>query len=418
MSFTHNHWIRRLQAFCNTALLWSIVFLFLFVPLSRAAASVFGLAICILFLLSGNWVHRFKRLQSNYLTTPLMALCSLLLLGYVYSVGSGQDKLEHLLSYSRFLLIFILIACLDTSEWRSRCWQALSLACILVVASSVLSIWWQLPWGKNLDRGLGGNHAIFANHLWQNVLVSFFVCLCLFKAKFHSTRSGQWTWLLIAAASILSIFFLVQGRTGQLTAVVSIMLLVFIFLKYKQRLITFILTALAFIVIFSSSDVAHQRFEKAANEIHDYTVHKEHNNSSVGLRLHNWNINSKLVFDRLLFGYGSGSYATVAEKAFNDPVVCSTNCTHPHNQFLYFFVENGFFAMLAFVWLLVRLVLLGWRADAHSYEKLALPFTCVLFLHSLVDSPFVVGMDRAFYTSMIGLLAAGTTHFPKPRQMS
>jgi O-antigen ligase len=407
MSDSDSRLLSRLQVISHSGMLWSIVLLFFFVPISRAATAVLSLLICVLFFFSGHWLQKIQRIKTNPLTKPLLALCLVLILGYFYSQGSMKDKWDHFLSYARLLLVFVLIASLDSARWRTRCWQALAAACCLIVFASLASVWWQLPWDHNAARGLGANHAIFSNYLWQNVLLSFFACVCLFKAKHHSVLIRRLAWLLLALASTFSIFFLAPGRTGQLTALASIMLMVALLLKFRTRMIALLFTMLAFAIVLGASSVVKQRFDEAVHEVKEYVVHQRHNNSSVGLRLHNWRINSGLIRESPVIGYGSGSYRVVSERAFNDPVVCTATCTHPHNQFLYFLVENGAVAMLIFVWLLWRMSVAGFKAADHTFEKLWLPFALILFLHCLVDSPFVVSMDRAFYTAMMGLLAAG-----------
>jgi O-antigen ligase len=383
------------------------VALFFFVPISKAATNLLTVVVWSLFLVAFDWRLAWQRIRSNPLAGPLLLLIGILILGYSYSPASLAAMGGHAQDYSRLLMPLVLMAMLSDAKWRRRCWWALIAACTITVISSYLSVFMQLPWGRSTGRGIGASHSIFANYLWQNILLSFFASICFFEAKRQSLLKLRAFWILMALLTLGSIFYLSSGRTGQVTALAVVLLVLPMFIAMRWRLPTFALILAALVLIANTSTVLQQRMKLAWQEGSVYSEGKGHGSSSVGLRLFNWQVNAKLVAQKPLQGHGSGSYAKVAEPAFNDAIACrEAVCLHPHNQFLYFWVENGLFAVFAYVWLLWRCARAGWQGERNKPRFLLLPLAVILFLNSLVDSPLVVLMDRAFYTAILGLLAA------------
>ncbi len=390
----------------RTVSLWLIVGLFFVTPFSRSGTAALTVLIVVLFCLSAGWQDSFRRIANNPVSLPIAGILCFLVAGYAYSVGSTNDISSHLLSYSRLLVVFILIASLSEDKWRSRCMYAFCAGCIFLVASSYISIFYQVPWDKNPKTGLGADHTVFVNYLWQNVLLSFFSCVCFFFAKQTSGKKYVW-WLTLLAACLFAIFFLARGRTGQITLTAALFCMLLIF--YRGTRLTIALTIAVTVIgasLFYSSQVQ-SSFRLAINETETYLKTHAHNNSSIGLRLHNWRTNVNLIAEHPLIGHGSASYRVISEQVFKNAATCGGNCLHSHNQFLFFMVENGVLPAVLYFWLLLTIFKLGLKCPRTQLSFLLTPFAVILFLHSMVDSPLVVSMDRSFYVAMLGLLASG-----------
>lgn len=385
---------------------WMILVLFFFIPFSRSATSLLSVLICIFFVFSVSWVDFIYRIKSNPLFYPLLGTIFFLIFGYTYSSGTSDDLASHALSYTRLLLIFVLIGSLVDEAWRLKCLYAFCTGCMFLLLSSYVSIFYAAPWDKNPAIGIGADHTVFVNHLWQNVLLSFFACICFVLAK---QSNGKQKLIFIAAfvLTVFSIFFLAKGRTGQLTLIASLFVLMIIFYKGVYLALSLIIIPTIFLLSYANSAIMKDAVNLAAQEAQTYISTGKHNNSSVGLRLDNWRTNIKLIQERPLLGHGSGSYRVLTEKIYTDPSACSSNCQHPHNQFLYFWVENGVLCVLFFLWFIIIAFKAGLQSSRDSPRLFLAPLTVVFFVQSMFDSPLVVSMDRAFYVSMFGLFAAG-----------
>ncbi len=83
---------------------------------------------------------------------------------------------------------------------------------------------------------------------------------------------------------------------------------------------------------------------------------------------------------------------------------------YPHNIFLNLWVELGFFGMLLFVWLLIKLLAIGYKlvARENEYKYLFLGLTgstIVIIIHGLVDVPYFKNDLAIIFWILIALIS-------------
>jgi O-antigen polymerase len=249
-------------------------------------------------------------------------------------------------------------------------------------------------WG-GYKIGISRPHGVF---LQPNVMASF-MATGLAIALFISTRipliSYRYSFLykvfiyfILFSTSFLLV--VLQSRTGHLSAIL-VLALIFPYLYHKNRkqlfinLIIIILTVTTAIVSFQNSDVANR--EQGTYQI-------------IGSRSTLYKVSIDMIKNKPLVGYGYGGF----ERSFLDHFnLYSTNhsgmgktiqrLSHPHNEVLFWVVEGGIIALLAFMLFTVAYIT-TWlninRLKALALFALLIP----ILLHSQLEFPFYSSMSH------------------------
>ncbi len=343
-------------------------------------------------------------IRYNPITLPALLLFGLILLGSLYSTGDLAHIRLHVGKYSKLVLALVFLSLLDQARWRRYSLGAFAAAMLFILASVYASIWVHLPWVSPARAlGWGVDHTIVGDYITQNVMMSFFVVLCLTLCTVAQKNWHRALWLMLAALAVLSITDLSVGRTGYFVLAVCLVAFVLTAVSGRARYATLLLLAAALAVGLLGSRTMQARYQQAWTEIknHNTDIH-----TSVGHRLYNYKTVLELIRERPLQGWGTGSYDHESCRLIVNPADCVEFGWHPHNQYLFFWLENGLPGLLAYLFLILRLVRHGW-ARAAPDRLLILGFACALIADSLVNSPLFSARENHFFVFMMVLLLAG-----------
>ena len=176
------------------------------------------------------------------------------------------------------------------------------------------------------------------------------------------------------------LLILLQSRTGFVGAI-AVLLLTFPYLyqKNKNRL----LTNLA--VISIAALLAIVSLENSSTPIRGQQVYE-----NVGARDAIFIVSADMIREKPLLGYGYGGFERsfidhFNQYAVNNPDIGNTitRLSHPHNEVLFWVVEGGIIALLAFVFFTVG-YLLTWRKIRLTKGLTLLALMLPILLHSLL----------------------------------
>jgi O-antigen ligase len=131
--------------------------------------------------------------------------------------------------------------------------------------------------------------------------------------------------------------------------------------------------------------------------------------TSWGARLSMYFFSLKMIAQAPLFGHGLGDYQTLAMKFYEMPSMKAISGYHPHNQYLYLFVELGIVGLGLYLWLHFAIWQSARNSDKH-WQTLIGIFMIVLIVDSMFHAPFWMSGERNFFFPLIGLLAAHGMH--------
>jgi len=325
----------------------------------------------------------------------------MVLFATVYSIAPLDYAFRYYGVYSRFFVILIIIAVIDTSIWQKRCWIGFFAGVSVTLSSTYLGVWFVLPWSQSQSTGLGVNHSVFYDYIAQGVMTSFVAVVAFSNLLTHKQIRLKIIWSLILLLSIFSITHLLTGRTGQVVCLIALLGVIFIALPKRQALI---ITALLLIIVTGlviSSATLLSKFTLLISEVQAYQQGQEM--SSIGARLAMWHASWGFYWDQPIWGHGTGSYRWLTERVFTDPTMCKISCVHPHNQFLFFGVEHGIFGIAAYVFLFVGAAKVALVVE-QRYKLIIMGLLSIILVDSFINSPFWISSERNFYMAIFGLV--------------
>lgn len=353
-------------------------------------------------LIAGQFSSHWQVIKSNPMTLPALLMYGLITLGCLYTPATWHEIWQHLGKYSKFIFLLIAISLLQDAAWQRRCWQAFTAAMLITLASTYANIAFDLPWSNTHNQGWGVDHTVFNHHIPQELMMSFFAAMCLqqlFTAK-HWPRQVLWAGLCILTA--LSVTHLSIGRTGYAAISISLVTVSFFNFQAAKR---YWMAAAVVICIFVLAATSTQLQDRVKLGIHEVKTTSHEEITSLGARVLMWKMSIESIKQSPVIGHGTGSYHSLAEKAFNDNAWCGIVCFHPHNQFLFFGVEYGIIGILAYAFYFYRPLHYAFRGKP-TPQALLVSFLGIFALDSITHGAMWLSVENHFFTFFMALFMA------------
>lgn len=389
------------------------------VPLGTGPSNVIGGCLFFTLLAAGGYREHWARIRRHPFALATIILFAVIFLGVSYSNAPFDEIRRTLTKYARLLYAPIAIAVLVDGRWRRRALLAWMLSMLLTLLLSYLHSVWAFPLARATRERELDDHFIFKHHITQNVMMSVFAIAAFAQAwRLRAQRlaganvAAQWTWLWIAVAfaAAVNVLFFVLGRTGYLTLLVNLVVVVLVaFVAAKDRRLMVVAASLMVIGIGAAvnSQTVHSRLQAAINEVE--SSQERGISTSMGQRMEYASKSIDLIKTRPILGWGTGSYAMEYCRIAKSPEWCKLGAYNPHNQFLFFAVQFGLLGLVALV---AWIVLAGVAMQKLPLADRLLGFSLLatLCVHSMLDSPLYIVTEGTWYPLMLGILAAGAYH--------
>ncbi|WP_108650808.1 PglL family O-oligosaccharyltransferase [Dongshaea marina] len=242
--------------------------------------------------------------------------------------------------------------------------------------------WIQYDTALNRPYGIFQQPNVMASFVATGLAISLYLCTKQSTTSLKGWQIALHGWIALSGSFILVVL---QSRTGELAAIVVMLLLLPAGIRYqKKRLFSFLL--LVGVGIFLGLvALAYIQGVKRGGDGFD---------SNPGLRVEQYRESIHLIEEHPLLGVGYGNFS----QAFIQDYPKQPHPTqamldnmgrqeHPHNEILYWTVEGGIIALIA-------LIIFGWRyllllRGGDWYRRLGLMAIIMpLMLHSQLEFPF------------------------------
>ena len=358
-----------------------------------------SLAIILSGLLGLFWLFsaQFMVLPATLKKNPVAAWSLLLFLWFIlgssYTSAMPSDAFSMIMKYRELIFIPVLFSFLSTERYRSWVWKAFVIASVFTLLVSYL-----MDIGILDFREQGG--ASFKSRITHSIFISFFAFFSAHKA-YDGQRYAKLYWVLFILC-VYNLFFIVEGRTGQLIVVLLILLFGVQRFTKKYFLLTVLVMAILLALFLTFSDKASRITEGVANTQAYLQPVPEQTESSMGLRYTFWKYSLKLIAEKPFLGHGTGSFAKEYERTAQNEHLTAKN---PHNEFLMIGVQLG---------LLGLSIYFGFLASQYYYAKklpnkekwLAQGVLLSLMVTSLFNTPLMDHTEGHWFASMIALCFA------------
>lgn len=368
------------------------------VPISVALANALLVFLVLAWLRTGGGWASAKKLAAHRVGRPALVLLALLVVGAFYGEGSIAQRWNLLGKYLDLLLLAPLLEAFGAPAVRRR--GALAFLSAMAV-TLVLS--WAIALGilpsATPFKATAGDASVFKDHITQNLLMAF----AAFAFAVYSLRTRGWMragLLLLAAAAVLDILFLVQGRTGYVILALLAISLLACRLRARGVLAGVVLAGALFGLAYMASPPFHTRVAQAVEQVLHWRPDRAHA-TPVGLRLDYYENSIRIIAERPLFGFGTGGFVSAyAHEAASHHMEATNN---PHDQFLLVAIETGAPGLIA----LVALFVAQWRAAGALRDpdrELARALVITLVVGCLLNSLLIDYTERLFYIVATALL--------------
>jgi O-antigen ligase len=376
---------------------------FLTFPVAMALGNVLAILCLVAILLAVNLRSQWRKVIQLPSSRAMLLLFLLILVGTSYTSAPGSTALVHLSKYAKLLVGLFFVSVLFDARTRLYCLYAFMAAMVFILVSAYCGIFVPLPWSVSQQTGWGVDHTVVGDYITQSVMMTFFVLSCLALMWKFKTPWARIVLGILAGLGMVSITHMSWGRTGVVLLFSCLLVFGLTAVVGKKRIwVAVAVIALLGLVAASSPLV----MEKLRLGWHEVQTHESNKFNSMGHRLFNYKSALTIIQKSPLLGTGTGSFETEACHLNASPAECKLFGWHPHNQYLFFLVENGVLGGLLFVALIASLFYAAKHRTTPD-KCLLLGFATMLAADSMVNSPLFSSRESHFFVLMMALLVAG-----------
>jgi O-antigen polymerase len=235
--------------------------------------------------------------------------------------------------------------------------------------------------GKHRPHGSFTQPNVMASFVATGLAIALFLSVQKPFSPYHKVLQGL---LLICSFTFSFLLVLLQSRTGFVGAIFAVLLLIpLLYTHNKRRLL------LHMVVILVAVSCASVSLVNSSIPIRSQHIYQE-----MGVRHNIVVVSADMIQQKPIIGYGYGGFERSFLDHFNqyslkNPTIGNTpqNFSHPHNEVLFWVVEGGVIALVAFVLFTVGF-LLTWRKIVLQKGLALLALIFPILLHSQLELPF------------------------------
>ena len=377
--------------YCVALFLVSIYF-------STALAIALSVVLALLWGMSGQFRHLSNTLKNNPVALWSLLLFACFLVGTHHGDASRSDGVAMLKKYRELLFIPLLLPFLTEQRYRQWAWGAFIAASVVTVIGSQL---------MNMDLFCVNLQCLpyFKSYITHGIFIAFFAFFITHKA-FDSRGLVQILYITILLLCLYNLFFVSQGRTGQLIFIV--LSLLFAVQRFtKKGLLLAVLMMAIFLGGFIKFSNKATRIKEGVATMQSYLHgHPKEGEFSMGERFTFWKYSAKLIAKKPIFGHGTGNFTKAYQR------ISGKEANNPHNEFFLIGVQLGAIGLFFY---------LGFFASQYYYARtlpeqdkwMAQGLLVTLITTSLFNSPLLDHTEGHWFTTMIALcFAARATTLP------
>lgn len=359
---------------------------------------------CLPYLIGRQFGNRIDSVLGD-LWTPwaivailLMFSMSLLWTGVALSLA-----LSTLVKHSKLLEILMLICLIRTlHEARIAVTAFAAGQAVLLLTSWLMAAGVPIAWATSI----GFKYVVFSTYLDQSIIFATSAAVI-----WHLRSERLWPrWLagLLAAAAIINVFLVLEGRTGYAVALSVLSLSVMWAMPRRLHLVTVIATPI--IILFSlylfSTQVQH-RLSAIIHESQNFAT-QDVSLTSTGWRLNAWHRSLQAIKEKPWQGHGIGNWTATIKRIEGDAatqIFGKSTASNPHQEYLLWGVELGIGGLLLLLTLFACLVRDAMRFKT-SIARATISVVAAMAVACMFNSSLYDALIGDFFCVALGLLIA------------
>jgi O-antigen ligase len=399
MSLTHQDKIN------GTVLPWLVIAACFAVSMKTAVFSIIIGVFIILWLVSGQWKAKFKRITSNQGAVIAIVLFGLYGIGLTYSEADWSHKLSWWLKYDKLLYIPLIVSIMQTEKHRKYAVNAFILSSILVLIISYSKWLHIIPFDD-----VGQGYIAFRNRIAQSIFMAFTVYLMLHRAL-NVKGSYRTIWLVLSVLGSVNILVMVNGRTGQVLLIA--LLLWFLWEAWGTKSVKWlalslfgewlVLTLLGTMLFYQiTPNINLSRSSDIKQEIKSHMTSSTR--TSAGERIEFYKNSLLIIAKSPLVGSGTGSFENEYRKLAKTQKNSPDRVPNPHNQFLLTTAELGAIGLITFLYFWFTHWRTSYNLEKNQYQITFRGLILTIFIGSFFNSLLLDAGEGRLYCVIAGVL--------------
>ncbi|WP_423371348.1 O-antigen ligase family protein [Burkholderia sp. LMG 32019] len=395
------------------------------VPVSTALTNVFCGLFAAALVISPEFWRDLRSFVTDQASLAALLILAALAVSVAYTVAPHDKAWNWVAKYDKLLLLPFAVLAFRHSNWApivQRCWFGTLCVILLLSTTNYLGL-----------TAIGPAHAtqlplsrawVFKNHIAAGMFGALLFYQAADLALSARTTLSRVACAAIAAWSLVNVFVMLQGRTGQVIALLLIFVVAvrFVLLLRRRSALraglvagVFVLAGIALVV--AACTVHNGRLVKVVSEVQQYR--QSDAATSTGLRLEWYKKGLELYRQRPVIGYGAGGLEFEFEKLTAGKTAAEGQLTsNPHNEYLLMAVQLGMLGLLLFINLIVQIAR-GSRALDPRSRHLLLAWLAIFAIGSLANSLLLDFAEGHLIVLLAGiLLGCGSRGEALPRETS
>jgi O-antigen ligase len=378
------------------------------ISISKLLLLLGTLAVALLALRSGNR----KPLELTRLTPlAVMLVLAAFAMSLLWTTGPSEDAFGSLAKYGKLLGIVAMMVMIRSRREAAFAMLALVGAQAFLMASSwLLYFHVPVPWATS-DMALR-EFAVFSSYLDEGIMTAAAGAICWHFRTVAPGRHGKVVAMVLAAACMLNVFFVLSGRSGHMVAIALLSLAIMWELPRKFRPVVLLLPFLIGALLFAGSPKVRERLMGVKNDVQAFSAQDNRQTTSGGIRLGLWLTSIEIIREHPVIGTGVGSWSTeynrMEHRKKADHPDAGSNF-NPHQEYLLWGVQLGFSGLVLFLGLMLAVVVDASRMDKPA-ARAAQSTIAALAAACLFNSSIYDALIGDFFAITIGLLLAFGLH--------
>ncbi|MDO9138793.1 MAG: O-antigen ligase family protein [Methylobacter sp.] len=363
-----------------------VIAIYLSTSLSVVLSGLLGL----LWLVSKRFTSLTEVLNKYPVALWALFLYGCFLVGLSYGDASSKDAFFMINKYRVLYFIPILISFLITKHYRYLAWN-----CFIVASVATLLISYLMNFGIVEPNDIGD--PCLKSRITHSIFIAFFAFFSMHK--YYDDKNNKKLYLILFMLCLHNIFFVVEGRTGQVIMVALLLLFAIQRYSVKEGLFAVCAVVIFLMLFLSFSDKSDRIIEGIANTKAYFQPIPEQTESSMGQRYTFWAYSLKLIKEKPLLGHGTGNFAKEYQRiSVGEPFITK----NPHNEFLMVAVQLGLYGLLVYLGFLISLFYYA-RKLPDNEKKMAQGLLAVLVIASLFNTPLFDHTEGHWFAYMVAL---------------
>ncbi|KWH18077.1 O-antigen ligase family protein [Burkholderia multivorans] len=362
------------------------------VPVSTALTNVFCALFAVALIVSPEFWRNLRTLVTEPASLAALLILAALALSVTYTVAPHDKAWNWVAKYDKLLLLPFAMLAFRHSGWAPivrRCWFGTLCVILLLSTTNYLgltAIGPAHPFSLPVSRAW-----VFKNHIAAGMFGALLFYQAADLALAARTALSRTAYAAVAAWALVNVFVMLQGRTGQIVALLLMLVVAvrFVLLLRRQSawragLAAGALLLAAAALVVAASTIHGGRLAQIASEVQQYR--QSDAVTSAGLRLEWYKKGLQLYLARPAIGYGAGGLEFEFQKLAAGKTAAEGQLTsNPHNEYMLMAVQLGTVGVLLLVNLVVQIARGSATLDPRS-RHLLLGWLVIFTIGSLANS--------------------------------